>query len=493
LSYLSAIYRATNFEQLLEEAEAPLSNWFKFVYYQLTWRCVAAREAELNEFVPEALAIWGQSPVEATGAAATVATAAAAAAATAAPALTDTDDRPQRVLGAVMALNWQKHADFYGQALEMWECYCRHHKDCRLVLDTQELPEEEYPDQVKCSYWENTCKTVKGKEWNRWLAASRHLNAFEAIITLDPDQYPSRECFLGASFSKALQLLGLNSFPQEGAAAVDIVMRDGPRWHGVQSTSVFFRRGPGARLFFRLLLEKMKWVNLPVLDQSAFEQTVLEFLDLWNHTRQLTAQENNQHASDQMKDGDLLHFQSTFCLHDIVPEAPAREFQLSAYYECWQNRMEELLGKFGDEPGVRGMRSHELGSPLFLADPRLVDLSYVLGPRQYSVPLIWHEAGRDKHYNGSTENTTVFDNLISSKWGEDQRLGPRLPARRRPSWARLSLNTEPTMPLQQWLPGVKGFKEPRCLAWTEAARRYNGACSPGTNTDDCTSAAWAFC
>ena len=249
-----------------------ISEWFQRIWAALKRRCARTRASELQAYMPEASALWpAPGPPREPSPSSFVPT-----------------PRLPSPIGLVIALKFRTYDSFYAHSLEAWDCYCQQHGDCRLLVDTVELPDEMYPQLVRKDIETGRLRLAPGKEWNRWIALARHLDAFDVAITVDPDQFPSRECLLNLSFSTVFQVFNLSMFgevsdglPDRPGILPDIIMRDSQRFQTLQSTSVVFRRTRGARLFLRLLFDNMRWERLPVLDQSAFEQTVLEFLELW--------------------------------------------------------------------------------------------------------------------------------------------------------------------------------------------------------------------
>lgn len=468
-----------------EEGRPGSDTWYKRQYGVVLERCAAIRDAEISALIPEAQDIWdlGGPHVRSRSGAASK---------------PQEEGRPQTrgdgpSVGIVIALNWGKSAHFYGQTLEMWECYCRRHGDCRVILDTDELAQDAYPQLVGIDEATGQRFVRLGKEWNRWFALERHLGEFELSYTADPDQFPSRQCY-GTSFTTALKAQGLTQFGEpytcndtgkkrstcrgEGSANLpapvsagsnpawsgpDVIMRDFPRFHSLNSAGVFFRNSRGVRLLFRLLFDKVHWYGLPNLDQSAFDHTLLEFVDLWNRAR--------GGESTSMP-------RSVACLRYLLAIPSWRTATASQYAECWHSVIEATFGAFDeDAPGRRAQRGSSIQAPVHLADPRIADFNYVLGNRSWTdEPLVYHYAGKDKHHSNG-EGGSLLDSAVRSLWG-----GGALPPRRRPGpWAR---------PNRSW--PAWGRRGPRCGAWHEAAAGA-GACEPGTAVTDCRGPATAFC
>lgn len=470
-SCLKSVYRL---ERMFVSVQAPtllesfveLGAWFQRTWVRMLRRCADVRHSELRSWIARFSTIWPSNH--------------AAQGKTTVPSCHATPQTKPRI-GVIMALNWARHATFYGQSIELWECYCRQHRDCSLVLHTGELPEHAYPLQTKVDYYSGKAKVVPGKEWNRWIALSQHLPEFDFALTVDPDQFPSGECFLGMPLQSALDRLGLapmirpadsSSCQDKKRGDLEVVMRDHPRFQRLQSTSVLVRRSPAGKLFLELVLEKMRWPGLPVLDQSAFEQTVLEFLEIWAHIRD--ASKLRGPGGSQRRSAD--------CLIDMLPTGPGRGWQLETYVNCWHDFVEAIVGPFGDIPGQRGQHAMEIGCPIFFADPRIADLSYTRGARKSNgeTPLFWHLEGRDKHYTNN--GTSLFDVWLRELWGNKD-----LPKRRPPG---------------KWT-GVEGSGDrkerhvsvprPRCSGWVDAAIKFAAPCNPGTQTEDCRGGNLAVC
>mmetsp|Transcript_100307 Transcript_100307/g.323681 ORF Transcript_100307/g.323681 Transcript_100307/m.323681 type:complete len:701 (-) Transcript_100307:83-2185(-) len=482
--------------------------WFRAGYGRVLRRCASIRDAELAALVPEARAAWRHA--DATAAEPQPRVPAARQAADLGM-MSPGDGRAvgEPRLGVVMAVNWGRSAEFYGQTLELWECYCRRHGDCQLVLDTAESALAAYPEVP--SRDEATGRTFlrKGREWNRWYALERHLGEFDLSFTADPDQFPSRQCF-GTSFTAALAAHGLTPSARpcaqgpgearcharspagQGAAGAsttsqgagdpagaedwpgpDVVMRDFPRYHSLNSAGVFLRNSPGARLLLRLLFDKVHWHGLPNLDQSAFDQTLLELLDLWHRSRGSAGSPGSAAP------------RSAACLEQLLAIPSWRAGTAERYAACWHDLVEALLGAFDErDAGRRARAGLALRAPVYLADPRVADFNYVLGNRSWAdEPLVYHYAGKDKHLIGDG-GETLLDWTLRSLWG-----GAALPPRRHPGprAARNRTSRPPRRATRQLAAG-----QPRCAAWEQAAGGA-GACEPGTRVEDCRGLTLAFC
>lgn len=322
-----------------------------------------------------------------------------------------------------------------------------------------------------------------GKSWNRWFALRRHLDAYEWVLTVDPDQFPSQECFLGRSLSTVLKDAGADD------PSVMLVMRDFPRFHTLNSAGVFLRQGSGARLFLDLLFARMYWEGVADFDQSAFDQSILEFLDLWSA---------EQFANRKAIPGSrCLIFQLAWLDGSNI---------LERYLQCWHDRVDSLFGPFGE-------REYVDGAPLRLLDPRLVDINYVIGSRpQDDAPLIWHLAGKDKFYKDDETGVTVLDHYMQVLW-KTASLPPRstdgdsfllvvAPSRGDGALNQSSGDTAPTSAASARAAGLVAAGVGRgpgagvegrsvCELWAAAAE--GAVCEPGTKVVDCRSGWLAIC
>jgi len=457
--------------------------WFESIYKLIMLRCLNVRGRELQAQVPKASALWlsHHSVKQSTR---------------------DTAIRPhpnyqhhsgpdvrKQVIGIVIAMNMKSYK-FYGQILELWECYCRYHGDCKVVVDTTDLPDSQYPEKPEMDEASGQIKVKAAKEWNRWLALRRHIGSFDFVFSIDPDQYPSQLCFLRTSLSNAFHVLGLTRWGF-GAAALstldhqadasdgkqmespshvwmgpDIVARDGPVYHDFNSASVFLRNSAGGRLFLDLVLGKMHWRGLVRLDQSAFDQTVLEALDLWRLARGQSAM-------------------GITCLQYLFPDTSA-SYSGEPYANCWHSVVEKVLGLF-DQPGGRGQKADSLQAPVHLADPRVVDINFVPGNRSLiQQPLIWHLAGKDKH-RMINSHQSLLDFQVQTQWNNAS-----LPRRERPglwSWAWALASNDTQARGARPRAHLSGTANPRCEAVVRAAAISNvgdgnGVCG-GTIVQDC--------
>lgn len=431
-----------------EEGLPGSERWYKHHYNKILKRCAVIRSHEISAMIPEARSAWSAE--------------ASKAASQSGP-----DQQPK--IGVVIAVNWEHNAEFYGQTLELWECYCRRHGDCELVLDTLEMDEDSYPVLSGVDASTGHVYFRRGKEWNRWFALDRHLREFELIFTADPDQFVSRECY-GTSLSSALGAHNLSWPLDKSWNGPDIIMRDFPRYHTLNSAGVFVRQSAGARLLLRLLFDKVHWYGMPNLDQSAFDHTLLEFMDLWHRAQGI----HSTHFSSSLG--------SASCLRHMLAIPSWSEGTFGNYAECWHDLMDSTLGAFDQgDTGSRGRRGTSIRAPLHLADPRFSDFNYVIGNRSWADrPLVYHFAGKDKHLKDE-EGTTLLDSTLQNIWG-----GASLPPKRHPRlWARQNPSVNATHP------GTLK-EEPSCTAWKEVAADA-GACHPGTSVEDCRGGMLMFC
>merc|ERR1712129_125109 len=219
-----------------------------------------------------------------------------------------------------------------------------------------------------------------------------------------------------------------------------VVMRDFPRFHTLNSAGVFFHRGPAAEFFLKLLFDKMHFEGLPDFDQSCFDQSVIEFLDLWKASKSA-----NQPAWKRVP------LRSSACLAHQLPELKGTNI-LEPYAYCWHNFVDSLLGPFGQRSFT--------DSPVRFIDPEQLDINYVIGGRSWAVtPLLWHFAGKIKHER-KEGGESLFDHTVKILWNMT-----RLP---------VGLESRHT-----------------CSSWERAAGR--AVCHPGTEVVDCRKSWLAFC
>jgi len=373
-----------------------------------------------------------------------------------------------------------------------------------VVVDQEDLPKAEYPlvrDEKNASK-----KRKPALHWNRWLALERQLHKYEVVFSADPDQFPSRHCFLGTSLRSALNIMGLPKWgsrkppaADDGSANTaaggsssststyaesqqgtwrgpDVILRDVARFQDTNSAGVFFQDTPGAHLLFKLLFEKMWWEGLPRWDQGGFDHSILELLELWARATRLETSKP---------------LRSTECLTYFY-QVPTEVAWLALYEDCWQNLVEAIFGPF-EVPGGRGRAGLALRSPVYLANPSEVDINFVCGHRnETDEPLIWHLAGPNKKLPlHETGRATVMDWELSRLWGIKE--GVEMPERKRPgawmwSWA-IARNRTRSRPRLR----LSGTASPQCEAWTKASKGFEHPCHPGSFVEDCREGWMAFC
>lgn len=334
-------------------------------------------------------------------------------------------------IGVIIAMA-RRDRKLYANTLDMWRCYCAHHGDCELVLEIADFMEDgEYPRSPLQQYGGN----LIGKAWNRWYALRRHLDSYEWVFTADPDQFPSRECFGSFSFTDVLKAAGLDEAGRYYKTV--IVMRDNLSFHTLNSAGFLIRGGSASRLFLNLLFERSHWYGLVYIDQSAWEQTVLEFLDLWAYVR------------EQPKNESRWQLRSHLCLAPQLSQSdPSGSGRLHIYAQCWHDFLNTLFGPIGSRQFG--------GSPLVLVHPRTLDFNYVVGNRpRNDPPLFWHLAGMFKS-SLMVNDETMLDQFIRTDWG-----GNRLPN------------------------GTGPNEELNCTFWMDGWHQSSTACEPGTPTADC--------
>mmetsp|Transcript_96334 Transcript_96334/g.272417 ORF Transcript_96334/g.272417 Transcript_96334/m.272417 type:complete len:612 (-) Transcript_96334:143-1978(-) len=376
-------------------------------------RCKAVRCREMHSMLEEASrAFWGSQ-----GGAVATANSVPGAQSVASPRI-----------GVIMALA-PHESRFYARTLDVWHCYCAHHGDCEVVVETEDfLPDGAYP--FNAAYdpaAEGGFRLRIGKAWNRWFALQKHLgySRYEWLFTADPDQFPSQQCFRSVPLSEALRGVGESGH---------VVVRDFADFQTLNSAGVLFRNGAPSRLFLDLLFGKMFWDGFADFDQSAFDQTVIEFQELY-------------YASAPGVARDRVEFSSPYCLVRQVKWVDGKSV-LQHYFSCWHEVMQGWLGPFGARKTGEG--------PLRFLDPRELDLNYVAGGRSMrQTPLVWHLAGQNKHGVDLATGESVLDATLRSLWNQSQ------------------------------LPEGAGLSGERrnCRFWRGAARRSR--CSPGTEVLDC--------
>ena len=283
-------------------------------------------------------------------------------------------------VGVVLAMSEKDMSSLYRNTLHLWKCYCAKHGDCEVVVELKNfLKITDYPViRTHDTY-------RRGFAWNRWFALQRHLDAYEWVFTADPDQFISRQCFSSYSFSDVLREAKVDEDP-----SVVMVMRDFPEFHTLNSAGIFFKASEAARLFLSLLTSRLHQQGLLDFDQSAFDQSLLEFLDLWLNVKE-------KHS----------HFSSTSCQMYQVPAVDNRPV-MPEYYECWHQFLTRAIGEFGH-------RRHE--GPVRFLNPSRVDINYVIGGRDTKdEPLLWHYAGHMKSFLFSDSGVSHMDMMLKQLW-----------------------------------------------------------------------------
>lgn len=230
-------------------------------------------------------------------------------------------------VGVVLAVA-QHEAATYAHVLSLWRCYCARHGDCEVVVEWNNfLKAWDYP----------TVSSDEGRRyglaWNRWFALQRHLEAYEWVFTADPDQFISHQCFLSYSFSDVLREAQVAQTASEPPV---IVMRDFPHFHSLNSAGVFFRGSEAARLFLSLMTSRMYWLGIADFDQTAFDQSIIEFLDLWRNAK--------ESGSDFSHSAKCVRFQTPFVDSHAMTDM---------YLGCWHAFMQQNFGPFGARGGSR--------------------------------------------------------------------------------------------------------------------------------------------
>eukprot|EP00931_Biecheleriopsis_adriatica_P100774 TRINITY_DN76015_c0_g1_i1.p1 TRINITY_DN76015_c0_g1~~TRINITY_DN76015_c0_g1_i1.p1 ORF type:complete len:581 (-),score=85.64 TRINITY_DN76015_c0_g1_i1:239-1945(-) len=407
----------------------PWPMYWETNYVAMLQRCARARKRELRRLMPRAVQAFSEDALKETR--------------------VWVGKRPR--IGIILAMT-PKEAKFYGHTLGIWRCYCAHHRDCEVVVEWDNfLQVQDYPSNWAVDYWTGDFASKVGFTWNRWFALQRHLDAYEWVFTADPDQFISHQCFASYSLSDALREAG--ALGKGDADTPVIVMRDFPDFHTLNSAGVFMRGGEAARLFLEMLISRMHWKGFADFDQSSFDQTVLEFLDLWRNAR--------DHPSD-VGSRTRLQFGSVECL--------AKQFAwldgsnvLEMYNACWHRYVKSFFGHYGE-------RNNATGAPVYLLSPQSVDLNYVVGLRDTDDdPLVWHLAGRHKFVQDE-HGEVYMDTLLKRFW---------------------HLDPDPNVSVPRSPEPLPAGQEPECSFWTAAAGQ--GDCFPGTKATDCRQDWLAMC
>eukprot|EP00930_Biecheleria_cincta_P013393 TRINITY_DN11963_c0_g1_i1.p1 TRINITY_DN11963_c0_g1~~TRINITY_DN11963_c0_g1_i1.p1 ORF type:complete len:630 (+),score=80.00 TRINITY_DN11963_c0_g1_i1:160-1890(+) len=409
--------------------------WFETRYVSMLRRCVDIRKHELYTLLPRAAYAFSTAALQ--------------------EERLWVRERPR--IGVILAMT-KKEAHFYGHALGIWRCYCARHGDCEIVVEWENfLKYGDYPANYAVDYYTQEFSMKRGFAWNRWFALQRHLDAYEWVFTADPDQFISRQCFTSYSLSDALQASGALD-PAGSTLPPVLVMRDFPTFQTLNSAGVFLRGGEAGRLFLSLLIGRLHWKGFADFDQSSFDQTVIEFLDLWHHVK---AQKLQSTSGKKPRFRDNIDFMSAECLKKQYAWLDGSNV-LEMYNECWHAFVARMFGAFG-------ARTVPEDAPICFLNPEQVDINYVVGLRpQDDEPLVWHLAGKHKFVR-DVNGEVYMDTLLKRFWNlSNETLPPRSP--------------EP----------LGAGQEPNCSAW-EAVAAAPGNCSPGTPIVDCRQGWLAVC
>jgi len=381
--------------------------WLERRYLHLMRRCSWTRKSELRRYIPRASSAFAPAALG--------------------------SKRPwvsQKPRVGVIVAVAQKDLSFYGAVLDMWRCYCKHHGDCEVVIEPDDfLKTEEYPSQYLGG---PTWTRRYGKSWNRWYALRRHLDSFEWVMSVDPDQFMSRPCFGNVSLSSLL--------PDRKESMPITIFRDFPAIHTLNSAAVFLRGGEAARLFLDLMFEKTHYSGHLDFDQSVWDVTVLEFIELWTAVSIGTST-----------------WRSPWCLMLQVPYL-TQKFSLDEFMECWHEVVTVNLGEYGS----RQQSSH----PVRLLPPETVDINFVVGPRAIDdAPLIWHLAGQQKFQKGG-DGVSYMHSFLAADWGLNS------------SFVQDAFPPEANL---------------QCHIWEDAWSAVASTCQPGTALVDCRHGWLAMC
>ncbi|CAE7576400.1 unnamed protein product [Symbiodinium sp. CCMP2456] len=453
-------------DRSFEECSQVLEEFFHDGYMAMMKRCARTRQRELRDLVPRAAHVLASDALQESRA--------------------WVSERPK--VGVIMAMSSQE-ASLYKHTLDIWHCYCARHKDCEVVVEWDNfLPAGQYP----YVWLDSEAKTPKrrfGFSWNRWFALQRHLDAFEWVFTADPDQFISHECFLSFSFTDVLRQASAVAPPSDGVLPV-VVMRDFPEFQNLHLSC----GGPEVRtaqalVEFRYLvtLKESRCLWMDPEDQSSFDHTILEILDLWRNAAAssvllleapldfLTAltccgvvvgKGLTNRVRQQAVEGGFLK-EPHFGFQDGTPEA--------VYLECWHvfargpdgerlgnslDLVASILGDFGQrKDSLHGLHP----APIRFLSPEEVDINFVIGGRNVSdAPLVWHFAGALKSLIIESGDS-YMDVMLKQLWQLD------------PDWRR---------PVSE---------RANCSAWESYASRSVSKCSPGTPVVDCRTGWLAVC
>ncbi|CAE8642483.1 unnamed protein product, partial [Polarella glacialis] len=349
--------------QALGESAPPMPRYFEQLYSSYLKRCSARRGRELHRLLPQAAHAFSRTAMRENR--------------------LWVHTRPR--IGVILALS-KDHAYFYGRALGLWRCYCARHRDCEVVVEWENFLKA-YPYRLMMDEGGHI-KPTWGLSWNRWFALQRHLDAYEWVFSADPDQFVSQQCFASYSLSDALRAAGALDLPSDGGVAPVLVARDFPRFHTLNSASVFLRGGDAGKLFLSLLFSRLEVQGLSDWDQSAWDQTMIEFLDLWKHAQHWIRSGDNSLQRPPL--GRLPRFESTRCMEEQYLWIDSTA-SLDRFTQCWHDFVDELFGAFG-------ARKWPQDAPLRLLDPETADINFVIGNRDTKDnPVFWHLAGKLKY------------------------------------------------------------------------------------------------
>eukprot|EP00434_Breviolum_minutum_P023748 symbB.v1.2.020947.t1/scaffold1788.1/size101334/2 len=141
----------------------------------------------------------------------------------------------------------------------------------------------------------------------------------------------------------------------------------------------------------------MHWIGLPDFDQSAFDQSIIEFLDLWRN-----AWTPSRPTSDFSR--------SAKCVSAQMPWLDSQSM-LDLYFDCWHGFVQSFFGSFGQRGGEMNPEA-----PVWFLNPEIVDVNYVVGGRSTTDdPLVWHLAGRLKSQSNE-QGEKFMDIILKNLW-----------------------------------------------------------------------------
>jgi len=249
---------------------------------------------------------------------------------------------------AVLVAATPNKLEEYQPFINLWRCYALRH-GLGFILETDDT--------------EVTRPHYRAPNWMRWFAARKNIVFYKALLVVDPDQVIVPECW-------DISIPGLlGSWSSDTDSLPDIGIRDFGRPQTLNNGMAFVRNSPRGIFFLDQLLEKAAWMQTIEKDQGAFDETILEVLNL-------EVQESGQEGYDSE------------CVQYVFPNAHGHH-EIALYAMCWWRICEQLAGPFGARTSkvVRFM------------DPRIVDVNHVVGARGLSDPaLLYHFAGRGKDW-----------------------------------------------------------------------------------------------